>query len=229
MKKRIITVIIAVLILGNMQCYAQNANIEMQLEGASKIKTTQNTYILTITLGDITQVTNNYVLGYETILEYDENIFKNVTVKGLNGWTCSYKDSTKILIGDTSAAKKNTPITQIIFTLKEAVEPTTTDITLKNILLTDDQNDFEYDKKITITIQEEDKTVNEQQANTQSNKTTTQTQAQNTDISTATKQLPKTGIELIILIGIVLFGSIIFISGKNYVGYLKDTNKQMKK
>lgn len=222
-------IIIIIEILGSFCCYAKDRNqkIEVELKGATKIQQTDKTYIATILLGDFKEIADPRVLGYEATLNYDEEVFESVEVKGLNGWAANYKDSTKMLIGDTSSAKANTEITQIIFTRKEDVRVDTTEITLNPMLVTDDENDFQYDKKITIDIQEKEK-ENPVANNTTNPKKETEPE-KNTDHSIAKKELPRAGMGIIIVISILFFIIIVFVSGRSYIGYLKDIRKQMKK
>lgn len=240
MKKVIISFMAIILvILGGINSYAIDANIELNLTGPTTIEQETKTVTLTLALGNFTEITDNCVLGYEATLEYDKNIFEGVTVKGLNGWTSNYSDSTGIIIGDIASAKANTKITEIVFTLKEGVQPTTTDIKLNNIILTNDENDFEYNKKVTVTIQEKeatgatDNTTNTANATNTENKNITSNQTatlgKNTDTTITGKKIPAAGTGIMIIIGIIIFMMIILISGKNYISYLKDTNKQLKK
>lgn len=224
MKKIIVSLIVVILGFGNFCCYAneEEANIELDLKGETSILEDEENYTLTVYLGEFTTISNNAVMGYETVLDYDEEVFEKVTIKGLNGWTCNYNNHTKMLIADTASAKANTEITQILFQIKENIQPTTTDITLNNLLVTNDQNDFKYQKKITLTIKEN--AIMEKTSNTVND-----TETKQTDISTAKRELPKAGMEIIILIGILIFIGIIWLSGKGYISYLKDVKKQMKK
>ena len=227
MKKITIVFIIAMFLLGNFYCYAdnKNTNIGIELKGVTNISKTEKIYTLTVCLGNFTEeIEKHSVMGYEAILDYDAKIFEKVSIKGLNGWSSNYNNNTKVLIGDTEEAKANTEITQIIFTLKEDIQPTITEIALKDMLLTDDQNDFEYNKKIAITITEteekETKTEKADQNDQENSKQTNQP-----DNSIAKKELPKAGIEIIILIGILIFIGIIWVSGKGYISYLEDVKK----
>lgn len=225
-----ITIILAILV--GVNSYAADVNIELNLTGPTTIVQDDKTITLTLSLGNFTGIADNCVLGYEAKLEYDKNIFESVTVNGLNGWTSNYSDSTKILIGDVSSAKGNTKITEIVLTLKEGVQPTTTDIKLNNIIVTNDENDFEYNKTVTVTIQgkqiEEvtnNTTVNPE--NTTSNNKIT-TLGKNTDATTASKKIPATGTGMTIIVGIIILMIIVLTSGKGYISYLKNTNKQFK-
>ena len=230
MKKIGISFMIIVMLgmLGSFPCYAEdtNKNIEVELKGATNIQQTDETYTATIYLGNFKEIAENSVLGYEATLDYDETLFESVMIKGLNGWTANYSNHTKMLIGDTASAKANTEITQIIFTRKEGVKATSTEITLNNMLVTNDESDFQYDKKITITIQEDGKV--EETDNTTNLHKGTEIE-KNTDHSIAKKELPKAGIGIIIVLSILFFIIIILLSGKNYIVYLKDIRKQMKK
>ena len=239
MKKIVVSFMIAIIVLlGGLCTYAdnENANIEVNFTGSTTLKQSDKTLTLTVALGDFTEIADNCVLGYEATLDYDENIFASVTVKGLNGWNADYKDSTKIIIGDTALAKANTQITEIIFTLKEGVQPTTTEIKLNNILLTNYENDFKYDKKLTVTINKNETIENntakkptESSKGSSKDVAKTETKGKTDNTTTGSKQLPKAGKEITIMISIVILIVIIVISGRSYICYLKDTKKQYRK
>lgn len=240
MKKIVVSFMIAIIVLlGGLNTYAdsESANIEVNFTGPTTLKQNDKTLTLTLALGNFTGISDDNVLGYEATLDYKEDIFASVTVKGLNGWNADYKDSTKIIIGDTASAKANTQITEIVFTLKEGVQPTTTEIKLNNILLTNDEHDFKYDKKLTVAIQKnetiiENNTAKKPTENTgkEIKETSKVVTKGNTDTTmTGSKQLPKAGMEITILISIVILMMVAVVSGRSYICYLKDTKKQHKK
>ncbi len=199
----------------------------------------RKTIILTLSVGKFTNVKENATLGYETILNYEEDIFETVEaedVKGLNAWTATYSPTTKAIIGDPIVGAENTDITEITLHLKDGIEAENTTISLTNFLLSDDgENDlYTSDLPIEISIKKEEPTT---QPEVPDKSEETKTPDKNTTtISTdgtvaKANSLPKAG-NTVLVIGIVAILVIIafgVISGKGYIGYLKDTHKQIKK
>lgn len=243
--KKIISVIfiIMILIAGTVNVKAtdeQAKNIELNVSGQTTITEDVKTVELVVSLGSFTGISENIVLGYQTTLEYDTNMFGSVAVEGLNGWTATYSSDTNILIGDTQNARANTNITKITLTLKDGVEAGTSGtINLRNIELTDGTNDFTYNRTITVRIEEEsnpgdntntiqDNTTNTNGQNQAGNSVISnnvsatntpnsasglnRTNSSNTDNTTTTKVIPKAGVTNILIIGIcvVIVAGIIF-------------------
>ena len=219
--KMLITILFIVLIIASVSINSfaadetTEANIEVNLTGETAVNESTKTIELTLSLGAFTGIEENIVLGYEATLEYDEEVFENVTVEGLNGWSATYEPSTKVLIGETPTAvgKANTDITKITLTLKDGLEAGTKGtVALNNLTLTDGEtNDFEFSKEMTISIgnseseQEENGTSeNIPNSNTDTN-TNTAISGNNTDRTTATTTtLPSAGIRNILIISIVI-------------------------
>lgn len=155
--KKILTslliIVITLLAIVNISYGAESEDIGLTLEGPSTIDGTSGKLTLTLKLGEFTGVSENIVLGYETVLDYDTSVFESVEVKGLNGWTATYSDSTKRIIGDTTSAKANTEITQLIFTLKSDVKSTTSNIKLNNLTLAVDTKTFDKSQSFDVNIQ----------------------------------------------------------------------------
>ena len=243
MKKKISILIITIIImLGILNtCLAvgeeTNKNIELNLKGQTTVKESTKTVELIISLGNFTGIQENIVLGYQTELVYDKDTFTSVKVEGLNGWTATYEESTKMLVGEiaTPTAKSNTDITKIILTLKDGITSGTTGkLKLNNLILSDGTNDFTFNKEATITIEKDieessNKVNMDTTEKTEVKDKTTSTNGKNTDMTTASKNIPAAGCEMGITIGIIILIMIGLISGKSYIGYLKDTNKQFKK
>lgn len=243
MKKKISILIIAIIIiLGILNtCLAvgeeANKSIELNLKGQTTVKESTKTVELIISLGNFTGIQENIVLGYQTELVYDQDMFTSVKVEGLNGWTATYEESTKMLVGEiaTPTAKANTDITKIILTLKDGIIPGTTGkFKLNNLILSDGTNDFTFNKEATIAIE---KKIEEgsNKVNTNTNEKTevtdktTSKKGKNTDTTTASTNIPATGTGMMIVVVIFILSIIGLVSGKSYITYLKDTNKQLKK
>lgn len=222
MKNKILaTILLIVLIIASLSINSfaadetTEANIEVNLTGATTVNESTKTIELTLSLGAFTGIEENIVLGYEATLEYDEDVFENVTVEGLNGWSATYEPSTKVLIGETPTAvgKANTDITKITLTLKDGLEAGTKGtVTLNNLTLSDgDTNRFTYTKEATITVEDSKQEENGTNENIPSTNTNTNTNTNtaisgnNTDRTTATtKTLPSAGIRNILIISIVI-------------------------
>ena len=226
MKNKIImTILIVAMILtiGTISSFAEGeANIELNLNGQTTINEDAKTVELTLSLGDFTGVEDGATLGYQATLEYDENRFQSVEVEGLNGWTANYESSTKVLLGDVDKANPNTDITKITLTLKDDVQPGTEGkVQINNILLTDGDNDFSFNKEVTVKMEEEvttpvedDNTNNSgNNGNATNNNSSINAnisnnagmQSGNTDNTTVqATRLPNTGIENIILVAIAV-------------------------
>lgn len=226
MKNKIImTILIIAMILtiGTISSFAEGeANIELNLNGQTTINEDAKTVELTLSLGDFTGVEDDATLGYQATLEYDENMFQSVEVEGLNGWTANYESSTKVLLGDVDRANPNTDITKITLTLKDDVQPGTEGkVQINNILLTDGNNDFTFNKEVTVKMEEEvttpvedDNTNNSgNNGNATNNNSSINAnisnnagmQSENTDNTTVqATRLPNTGIENIILVAIAV-------------------------
>ena len=226
MKNKIImTILIIAMILtiGTISSFAEEeANIELNLNGQTTINEDTKTVELTLSLGDFTGVEDGATLGYQATLEYDKNMFQSVEVEGLNGWTANYESSTKVLLGDVDRANPNTDITKITLTLKDDVQPGTEGkVQINNILLTDGDNDFTFNKEVTVKMEEEvttpvedDNTNNSgNNGNATNNNSSINAnisnnagmQSGNTDNTTVqATRLPNTGIENIILVAIAV-------------------------
>ena len=226
MKNKIImTILIIAMILtiGTISSFAEGeANIELNLNGQTTINEDAKTVELTLSLGDFTGVEAGATLGYQATLEFDENMFQSVEVEGLNGWTANYESSTKVLLGDVDKANPNTDITKITLTLKDDVQPGTEGkVQINNILLTDGNNDFTFNKEVTVKMEEEvttpvedDNTNNSgNNGNATNNNSSINAnisnnagmQSENTDNTTVqATRLPNTGIENIILVAIAV-------------------------
>lgn len=226
MKNKIImTILIIAMILtiGTISSFAEGeANIKLNLNGQTTINEDTKTVELTLSLGDFTGVEDGATLGYQATLEYDENMFQSVEVEGLNGWTANYESSTKVLLGDVDRANPNTDITKITLTLKDDVQPGTEGkVQINNILLTDGNNDFTFNKEVTVKMEEEvttpvedDNTNNSgNNGNATNNNSSINAnisnnagmQSENTDNTTVqATRLPNTGIENIILVAIAV-------------------------
>ncbi len=249
MKKILVSSIIILIILSiAISSYAVEVGGDTQEEVTPKIEVkfkaaennNENTIKLVLSLGKFTAIKENAMIGYEAKLNYEEEIFETVEakdVKGLNGWTATYSPITKAIIGDPIVGKEDTEIAEITLTLKEGVETEKATVSLTDFLLSDDDENELYttDLPIEITIKSQEPEP-QPQPNTPNGTSGANDETQSTtkspaDTTTATaSRLPKAGYTIIIIsIIAIICIAIGTISGKGYIGYLKDTHKQIKK
>lgn len=188
-------------------------SIPISLNGTTTVKTEAKTVELTLHLGQFTGVEENVVLGYEATLEYNKDMFESITVEGLNGWTVTYEESTKVLIGEiaTATAKSNTDIMKLTLKLKDNLPSGTQGkVTITKLVLSDGENDFTFNKEVTITVKEEtpekeNTTNNTNQNITKNENNTSAIKGNNTNKTTvATTKLPAAGIKNMVTIGITI-------------------------
>lgn len=156
MKKIITSFIVLILTVFIYQAsYAEDASVGFNFSGDSKVTKGTNTVSYTISLGDFTGIAENAMMGYEAVLEYDNNVFGSVSIEGLNDWTAQYTESTKRLIGETrTKAEANKAIAKITLILKDDAPVGNTTVKLTNVLLTvNDTQDFKYTKEATLEIE----------------------------------------------------------------------------
>ena len=211
MKKTVMSLIIIFIVLF---CTVKSfASETMSVEGNTTLKTEEKTVELTISLGDISSFIEGEPLGFQGTLTYDENMFQNVLVEGLNGWTINYEETTKTFMGETDVASADTQIAKVILTVKDGVEAGTSGtVNFSNILLTDGVNDYTFNNEVVVTMEEEhpvNNTVNnnvpENNTNKVSNTTTIQGNTPDkTTGTTATTSLPKAGLRNILAILVVI-------------------------
>lgn len=213
----------------------QETNAEISIKLSNKeIDTTQESLELIISLEDLRNLsmTDEYlVMGYQAILEYDNEIFETATVEGLNGWNANYEKTTNTLIGDTADAKPNTDIAKIILKInKNAIEEGEGKIILKDMLLTDGTNDFQFNKELTVKVvnhkienNDTNNNVNTNIENTQVNDIVDKasTKGKNSVTAVGITRLPAAGLNNIIIIAIVIviIAAIIFKSKSKDIKY----------
>lgn len=177
MKKNVILsifIIIAILI-ANISLAADTPNVELKITANKQtIQSTDKTIEVTISLGNIQGLVttgSNVVVACEGTLEYDTNMFKSVTTEGQNEWTITYEPTTKNIILETSNAKANTTIAKLTFILNDNIlAGSSGNIKFNNLVLTDETNDFTFNKEFTITSESEKEENKDEQNKGEENK-----------------------------------------------------------
>ncbi len=204
-----------------------NESVEINMTSSIEIEKETETVTLTVSLGKLTDIPEDAIMGLEAKLNYDDAIIKNVEVEGKSDWVVNYSNTTKKIIAeyDEGVAKENTSIFDIILTIDENANSTTTKVELTEALLTvNDEFDFNYEKEANITIKEpkEEVTPKGNELNIP-NQTEEEPASPNTiekvpDLTTAKdEKMPQTGSTstiYIILVGIFLIGIYSFVRYK---------------
>ena len=89
-------------------------------------------------------------LGYQGTLEYDKNIFENVTIVSFNDWeNIDYEESTGNFISTTQDAKSGTKIAEITLTLKDGITAQDTTVSINNLMFSDAETNAIFNQSIT--------------------------------------------------------------------------------
>lgn len=89
-------------------------------------------------------------LGYQGIIEYDKNIFENVTMTSLNDWEdIDYEPTTGKFLSTTKSAQKGTTIVEITLTIKDGVTAQNTTVSISDLIFTDGDIKADFNQNIT--------------------------------------------------------------------------------
>lgn len=155
--KKIKISIICILIILCIPIIVEAATIDINLKAEKQnyeISENENTITITMELGDFVNLSDGEPLGYSGTLEYNQSIFQEVSVEGLNGWSVSFNSDNNMILGDTSNGKANEEIAKITFKVKDenVSGKNTTIIRLKDIIITNGNFEISADKQIEITL-----------------------------------------------------------------------------
>lgn len=90
-------------------------------------------------------------LGYQGTLEYDENIFENVTMTSLNDWeNIDYEPTTGNFLSTTQNAQASTTIAEITLTLKDGITAQNTTVSISNLMFSDGDTNANFNQNITL-------------------------------------------------------------------------------
>lgn len=189
---------------------AATINIGLKTETENFRLTDENdVLVVTIELGDFVNLPEGEPLGYSGELQYDDSIFEEVSVEGLNGWSALFNDENKILIGDTAKAEANLEIARINLKIKSdnVSNMENAVIRIKNVIITDGEFEVSADKQITINIENQMKENNNEDEVQKISNIKEITTIQPEDIKEAKgkemNNLPDTGLRKNIIIAII--------------------------
>lgn len=143
------------------------------------------------------------ILGYEATLQYDENVFENVKMEGLNGWNNpSYDNSTKKFLSTSENAVGGTDIAKITLTLKDNLTAKNTTVAINDFTISDGSDNAEtLNLQINYTIQNNEnnedsssenvETPNDNQDKTEGNQSNTEN-TDNNEQNDEEEQTPNT-------------------------------------
>lgn len=106
---------------------------------------------VTLSLSNFNNVDTSLPMAATGNLEYDDSIFSNVTIEGLNGWSATLSQENKILLeSPTSSNITEGGIALITLTINGNVTTFGTDITINSLGLTNDDGMGEGEPNIDI-------------------------------------------------------------------------------
>ena len=189
---------------------AATINIDLRTENENyKVTGENDILVIILELRDFVNLPEGEPLGYSGELQYDDSIFEDVEIEGLNGWNVSYNDENKTLVGDTAKAKANSEIAKINFKIKSdnISNMENTVIGLKNVTITNGEFEILAEKQITISLENQiQKDSNQDEVQKISNiKQISTIQAEETEEAKAQEvnNLPKAGLKKNIIITII--------------------------
>ena len=145
----IVFVFICLLVLSN-GIYASNFDVSLEMDNTNQ----NNSIVLILKLRHINF--ENIISTIEANLEYDKEIFSNVTIENLNEWSIVYNDKNTKLIGFKVSDKEinQEDLCKINLQLKENIKDTDTKIVLKDIKSADGEKLVKTeDKTISINVE----------------------------------------------------------------------------
>lgn len=189
---------------------AATININLKTETQNyKMTDINNVLVVTLVLEDFINLPEGEPLGYSGELQFDNSIFEEIKVEGLNGWNISFNNDNKTLVGDTAKAEANTEIAKINLKINSdnVSNMENTVVGLKNVIITNGEFEVSADEQITINIENQiQKDNNGEEVQKISNiKEITTIQAEETEgaKSQEVNDLPNAGIKKNIMITII--------------------------
>lgn len=165
MKKSVLIVIYIILILGILLALTKPVSADTKFSAVlttdmQTISQDINEVTVFIRLGDFV---SDGILGYEATLEYDENVFGNASIEGLNGWdNPSYDSTTNKFLSTTENAVGGTNIAKITLELKDNITVDTTQVSINNFTITDGPDNTDtLNLQITYTFENNNDNVND--------------------------------------------------------------------
>ena len=114
---------------------AANGSLTVRITpDASKAITDKEVYV-TLSLTDFNNVETTWPMAGQGTLEYDETIFEEVSIEGLNGWSASINPSGVILL-DTASVTDGDEIAKITLIIKDSATTFSTEINVNSFNLT---------------------------------------------------------------------------------------------
>ena len=94
-------------------------------------------------------------LGYQGTLEYDKNIFENVTMNSLNDWeNIDYEPTTGNFLSTTKSAQKGTTIAEITLTIKDGITAQNTTVNINDLMFADGDTSANFNQSLTFNFEQ---------------------------------------------------------------------------
>lgn len=160
LKKFIIILLFSIIIMITNNIYASNFNTSLEIDSNNQDK---NNIVLILKVKDVNF--ENTISTIEGNLEYNKEIFSEVTIENLNGWSIVYNNEEKAngkFIGFKVSDEeiKQEELCKITLQLKENIKDSNTQISIKNIKSADGDNLVATDDK-TINIKIKDSFISD--------------------------------------------------------------------
>lgn len=133
-------------------CYAESLQCSIGLT-CNSTKINKDTKEIEIQL-NLNTYQGDGTLGYEGKIEYDKNVFENITIKQADNWeSVSYESQTGKFVSTTTNAKAGN-VAVITLSVKEGITAKTSDVTITGLTFSDGDSTVVLEKTITFTIEQ---------------------------------------------------------------------------
>ena len=139
-------IILLVVAMGIMPiAYAEDSTSKSAVLFKSNISAKDRIVSVKVSLGTIENMTENEIAGFQANIIYNKDILTYDKIQATSGWKASYGESTGIVLIESEDGTKlnaNTQMAEIKFKIKDGVETLDSDIELKDIVLTLDEDEI---------------------------------------------------------------------------------------
>lgn len=133
-------------------CYAESLQCSIGLT-CNSTKINKDTKEIEIQL-NLNTYQGDGTLGYEGKMEYDKNVFENITIKQADNWeSVSYESQTGKFVSTTTNAKAGN-VAIITLSVKEGITAKTSDVAITGLTFSDGDSTVVLEKTITFTIEQ---------------------------------------------------------------------------
>lgn len=231
MKKKICFVIMLMVIIVSTCVYAApSATMKLTTDDNSLNEGDEVT--VTLQLNSVSEIENG-IFACQGAIDYDKNIFETVTAGSFanaTNWAGEFNPSNNqfAITGSVNGTgHKSGAIFSLKLKVKSSVVTQSTTVTVKNIKVTDDNDNEVSVGNASVTISVTGTATTNNSTNTtgntiiSTNNTASSINTTNTDVTTSSTSLPKTGVNQYVILGIVVVAVVAVISIVRYKNIMK--------